>query len=70
MELVRYAKFHKQQPIIKEEFVFIVEYPKIAKKILTMISPDISIERPHYKIARKRKNIINYVKQVKVYIKK
>jgi homocitrate synthase NifV len=56
LELVRYANVHKQRPLVKEEFIFIAEYPKIAEKILTMTPPDISIERPHYKIAAKRTN--------------
>ncbi|MFX0082644.1 MAG: homocitrate synthase [Candidatus Hodarchaeota archaeon] len=55
LELVRYANVHKQRPLVKEEFIFIAEYPKIAKKILTMTPPDISIERPHYEFAKKRK---------------
>ncbi|MHA1913603.1 MAG: homocitrate synthase/isopropylmalate synthase family protein [Promethearchaeota archaeon] len=54
LELVRYANVHKQRPLVKEEFIFIAEYPKLAKKILTMTPPDISIERPHYTIAAKR----------------
>ena len=55
LELVRYANVHKQRPLVKEEFIFIAEYPKIARKILTMSPPEISIERPYYKIAKKRK---------------
>ncbi len=54
LELVRYANVHKQRPLVKEEFIFIAEYPKIAKQILTMAPPDISIDRPHYEIAKKR----------------
>ncbi|HUW88987.1 MAG TPA: hypothetical protein VMV43_00560 [Candidatus Nanopelagicaceae bacterium] len=55
LELVRYANVHKQRPLVKEEFIFIAEYPKIARKILTMSPPEISIERPYFKIAKKRK---------------
>jgi len=44
LELVRYANVHKQRPLVKEEFIFIAEYPKIAQKILTMHPPAISIE--------------------------
>lgn len=33
-----------------------IENPKIAKKLLTMTPPDISIERPHYELAKKRKD--------------
>jgi homocitrate synthase NifV len=54
LELVRYANVHKQRPLVKEEFIFIAEYPQIAKKILTMTPPEILIERPHYKTAKKR----------------
>ena len=56
LELVRYANVHKQRPLVKEEFIFIAEYPKIAQKILTMTPPDISIDRPHYELAKKRKS--------------
>ncbi|MHA1670154.1 MAG: homocitrate synthase/isopropylmalate synthase family protein [Promethearchaeota archaeon] len=56
LELVRYANVHKQRPLVKEEFIFIAEYPKIAQKILTMTPPVISIERPYSKIAKRRKN--------------
>jgi len=55
LELVRYANVHKQRPLVKEEFIFIAEYPEIAKKLLTMTPPDISINRPHYRIAKRRK---------------
>ena len=56
LELVRYANVHKQRPLVKEEFIFIAEYPKIAKKLLTMTPPEISIDRPHYRIAKKRED--------------
>ncbi|MFX1427836.1 MAG: homocitrate synthase [Promethearchaeota archaeon] len=56
LELVRYANVHKQRPLVKEEFIFIAEYPKIAQKLLTMTPPNISLDRPHYELARKRKS--------------
>ena len=37
----------KQKPLVQEEFIFIAEYPQIAKKILTMMPPDITINRPY-----------------------
>ena len=40
LELCRYANVHKQKPLVKEEFIFIAQYPKIAKKIMTMAPPD------------------------------
>jgi isopropylmalate/homocitrate/citramalate synthase len=40
LELVRYANVHKQKPLVKEEFIFIAQYPKIARKIMTMAPPD------------------------------
>lgn len=46
LELVRYANVQKQKPLVKEEFIFIAEYPKIAQMILTMTPPEITIERP------------------------
>lgn len=56
LELVRYANVHKQRPLVKEEFIFIAQYPKIAEKILTMSPPHISIERPYTAIAKRRKD--------------
>ncbi|MFX0075312.1 MAG: homocitrate synthase [Candidatus Hermodarchaeota archaeon] len=58
LELVRYANVHKQRPLVKEEFIFIAEYPKIARKILTMSPPEISIERHYSKKAKRRKDKI------------
>ena len=69
LELVRYANVHKQRPLVKEEFIFIAEYPKIAKKLLTMTPPDISIERPHNELAKKRKEAKNEEMGIKSYIK-
>ena len=70
LELVRYANVHKQRPLVKEEFIFIAEYPKIAKKILTMTPPDISIERPYNKIAKLRKRKKLEETELKVSIKR
>jgi isopropylmalate/homocitrate/citramalate synthase len=36
LELARYANIHTQKPLVTEELMFIAEYPKQAKKILTM----------------------------------
>jgi len=47
LELVRYANVHKQKPLVQEEFVFIAEYPKIARQILTMTPPEITIDKPN-----------------------
>ncbi|KKK43501.1 MAG: 2-isopropylmalate synthase [Candidatus Lokiarchaeum sp. GC14_75] len=69
LELVRYANVHKQRPLVKEEFIFIAEYPKIAKQILTMVPPDISIDRPHYEIAKKRIEKRTEIKNLKVVVR-
>ncbi len=69
LELVRYANVHKQRPLVKEEFIFIAEYPKIAKQILTMVPPDISLDRPHYEIAKKRRDKRIEEKKLKVVIR-
>jgi len=53
LELVRYANVHKQKPLVREEFIFIAEYPRIAETILTMQPPKITIFRPY--IVHKRK---------------
>ncbi|HEY0089499.1 MAG TPA: homocitrate synthase, partial [Candidatus Lokiarchaeia archaeon] len=47
LELVRYANVQKQKPLVQEEFIFIAEYPQIAKRILTMTPPEITINRPY-----------------------
>ena len=54
LELVRYANVHKQRPLVKEEFIFIAEYPKIAQKVLTMNPPEISIEGIHDRFMNKK----------------
>jgi len=53
LELVRYANVLKQRPLLKEEFIFIAQYPKIAEQLLTMKPPDISILRPSYEYKKK-----------------
>ena len=37
LELVRYANVEAQKPLIEDELLFIAKYPKIAKKLLTLI---------------------------------
>ena len=51
LELVRYANVHKQKPLVREEFLFIAKFPKIAEMLLTMSPPKITIVSPsiHYK---------------------
>jgi homocitrate synthase NifV len=39
LELVRYANVHTQKPLVREELIFIAEYPDIAEKIFTMMPP-------------------------------
>ncbi|MFH1553028.1 MAG: homocitrate synthase [Candidatus Omnitrophota bacterium] len=36
LELVRYANVHTQRPLVRDELLFIAQYPDIAKKIFTM----------------------------------
>ena len=36
LELVRYANFASQKPLVEAELLFIARYPEIAKKLLTM----------------------------------
>ncbi len=43
LELVRYANVHKQKPLVREEFLFIAQFPKIAEMLLTMNPPKITI---------------------------
>jgi len=47
LELVRFANVHKQKPLVREEFLFIAEYPRIAETILTMQPPKITIFKPY-----------------------
>jgi len=37
LELVRYANVEAQKPLVEDELLFIAKYPKIAKKLLTLI---------------------------------
>jgi len=40
LELARYANVEAQRPLVEEELLFIAQYPKIAKKLLTLLPPD------------------------------
>lgn len=40
LELVRYANVEAQKPLVEEELLFIARYPRIAKKLLTLVPPD------------------------------
>ncbi|MBA7604165.1 Citrate (Re)-synthase [subsurface metagenome] len=37
LELVRYANVESQKPLVEDELLFIAKYPKIARKLLTLI---------------------------------
>jgi len=37
LELVRYANVESQKPLVEDELLFIARYPKIAKKLLTLV---------------------------------
>jgi len=37
LELVRYANVEAQKPLVEDELLFIAKYPRIAKKLLTLI---------------------------------
>jgi homocitrate synthase NifV len=39
LELARYANVEAQKPLVEDELLFIAKYPKIAKKLLTLIPP-------------------------------
>jgi isopropylmalate/homocitrate/citramalate synthase len=54
LELVRFANVQKQRPLLKEEFIFIAEYPRIAETILTMVPPKITIYRAYIEHRKKR----------------
>ena len=54
LELVRYANVHKQKPLIREEFLFIAEYPHIAQLLLTMNPPEVTIKRSYIKHIHKK----------------
>jgi homocitrate synthase NifV len=40
LELVRYANVEAQKPLVEDELLFIAKYPKIARKLLTLIPPE------------------------------
>ena len=40
LELVRYANVEAQKPLVEDELLFIAKYPKIAKKLLTLVPPE------------------------------
>ena len=40
LELARYANVASQRPLVEDELLFIAQYPKIAKKLLTLIPPE------------------------------
>ena len=40
LELVRYANVEAQKPLVEDELLFIAKYPKIAKKLLTLMLPE------------------------------
>jgi homocitrate synthase NifV len=40
LELARYANVEAQKPLVEDELFFIAKYPKIAKKLLTLIPPE------------------------------
>jgi isopropylmalate/homocitrate/citramalate synthase len=40
LELVRYANVASQRPLVEDELLFIAKYPKIVKKLLTLIPPE------------------------------
>ena len=40
LELARYANVEAQKPLIEEELLFIAKYPKIVRKLLTLIPPE------------------------------
>jgi len=39
LELVRYANVETQKPLVEDELLFIAKYPKVTKKLLTLIPP-------------------------------
>jgi homocitrate synthase NifV len=40
LELVRYANVEAQKPLVEDELLFIHDYPKIARKLLTLVPPE------------------------------
>lgn len=39
LELARYANVEAQKPLVEDELLFIAKYPKIARKLLTLVPP-------------------------------
>jgi isopropylmalate/homocitrate/citramalate synthase len=42
LELARYANVEAQKPLVEDELLFIAKYPKIVRKLLTLIPPDVA----------------------------
>jgi isopropylmalate/homocitrate/citramalate synthase len=40
LELTRYANVEAQKPLVEDELLFIAKYPRIARKLLTLIPPE------------------------------
>ncbi len=40
LELARYANVEAQKPLVEDELLFIAKYPKVARKLLTLIPPE------------------------------
>jgi homocitrate synthase NifV len=40
LELARYANVEAQKPLVEDELLFIAKYPRIARKLLTLIPPE------------------------------
>ena len=40
LELARYANVEAQKPLEEDELLFIAKYPKIVKKLLTLVPPE------------------------------
>jgi len=40
LELARYANVEAQKPLVEDELLFIAKYPKIVRKLLTLIPPE------------------------------
>jgi isopropylmalate/homocitrate/citramalate synthase len=42
LELARYANVEAQKPLVEDELLFIAKYPKIVRKLLTLIPPEVA----------------------------
>jgi homocitrate synthase NifV len=40
LELARYANVEAQKPLVEDELLFIAKYPRVARKLLTLIPPE------------------------------